>query len=400
MKFVLPRTIRANRGDLASRWALLRALSRMEIEDYVVFAQFSEDIPEDIKEFVPYGWLRNAFPTMRGWKTLLRSNVVLWGCGLDLQDDSSLMKMLYLLILFRVYRFIGLEIWSILQGAGPINTKIGIFLARQVVKQVKVFVARDPKTLSIIRSLGGETTSYLGHDAIFLPDLESDLYQLHSAEKENLNNLFSSTTPTIGFNIRQWFHFSSSFLPYQFAKKKYVAQSQHKMQEILDAAIKTVQYLRTEHKARVLLISAYQPGREPWEDDLQWLQLIKKQFENDPEVVLVNQTLSMPAYYYLMSCLDLAIGMRLHTTLIALRFGVPSINISYTIKGQSILEHLGLSDYVLSLEEFMASPEKLQNNISAILGNPHEVRERVSKATHKAIEENDILLKKLFQHER
>ena len=208
MKFVLPRTIRANRGDLASRWALLRALSRMEIEDYVVFAQFSEDIPEDIKEFVPYGWLRNAFPTMRGWKTLLRSNVVLWGCGLDLQDDSSLMKMLYLLILFRVYRFIGLEIWSILQGAGPINTKIGIFLARQVVKQVKVFVARDPKTLSIIRSLGGETTSYLGHDAIFLPDLESDLYQLHSAEKENLNNLFSSTTPTIGFNIRQWFHWA------------------------------------------------------------------------------------------------------------------------------------------------------------------------------------------------
>lgn len=400
MKFVLPRTIRANRGDLASRWALLRALSRMEIEDYVVFAQFSEDIPGDIKEFVPYGRLRNAFPTMRGWKALLRSNVVLWGCGLDLQDDSSLMKMLYLLILFRAYRFIGLEIWSIFQGAGPINTKIGIYLARQVVKQVKVFVARDPKTLSLVRSLGGETISYLGHDAIFLPDLESDLLQVHSVDKEHLNNLFSSTTPTIGFNIRQWFHFSSSFLPYQFAKKKYVAQSQQKMQEILDAAIKTVQYLRTEHKARVLLISAYQPGREPWEDDLQWLQLIKKEFESDSEVILVNQTLSMPAYYYLMSCLDLAIGMRLHTTLIALRFGVPSFNISYTIKGQSILEHLGLSDCVLDLEEFMTSPEKLQNSISALLGDPHEVRERVLKATHKAIEENEILLKKLLQHER
>ena len=400
MKFILPRTIRANRGDLASRWALLRALSQIGIDNFVVFAQFSEDIPKDIKEFISYGWLRNALPTLRGWKALLKSDVVLWGCGLDLQDDSSLMKMLYLLILFRAYRFIGLEIWCVFQGAGPIETNIGYFLARQVVKQVKVFVARDPKTLSIVRALGEETNCYLGHDAIFLPDLESDLSQLNSVEKEHFDNLFSVTAPTIGFNIRQWFHFSSSFLPYQFAKRKYVYQSQKKMQEILDAANKTVQYLRSEHKARVLLLSAYQPGREPWEDDLQWLQLVKKNFEDDPEVVLVNQTLSMPAYYYLMSRLDLAIGMRLHTTLIALRFGVPSINLSYTIKGKSILEHLGLADYVMSLEEFIVSPEKLQHNISALLRNPHEVRARVSKATHKAIEENEILLKKLLQHER
>ena len=398
MKFTLPRMIKANRGDLASRWTLINALSQIGSNDFVIFAHLQEDIPYHIKEFIPYGRLHNVLLPIKGWKNLLKSDVVLWGVGLDMQDDSSLMKLVYLLIQYRLYRFLGLEIWSMFQGAGPIKTPLGRYLARQVLKQVSIFVARDPQSLALIQTLSTEakTKTYLGHDAIFLPGIEKELEKVKSTEKKQIEALFKDAPLVICLNIRQWFHFSSSLLPYQFSKKEYLSRSEHKMDELLNAVNQTTLFLREEYNARILLISAYQPDIEQWEDDLQWLKVIKNSFNDDPDVILVDKTLSLPAYFLLMSRLDLVIGMRLHTALIALRFGVPAINLSYTLKGRDILNHLSLPEYVLVLNDFLKSPIKLENKISSILKDLPREKENTYQASMVAVKENEELLKQLF----
>ncbi|MBT3320876.1 MAG: hypothetical protein HN392_01185 [Anaerolineae bacterium] len=396
MKFVLPRVIKANRGDLASRWALLNSLSKTGVNECFVFSQFKEEIPHHIVDFIPYGPLRNIFPTLKGWKALLKSDVLIWGVGLDIQDDSSLMKLIYLWAIFRLYRLLGLEIWNLFQGAGPIISPQGRFLTRQILKQITVFVARDPQSLDLIRSLSTKPKTYLGRDAIFLSGIENNPDKINKVEKKWLDTLYINGLLTVGFNIRQWFHFSSSILPYQFSKKQYLSRSESKMEELLDAARQTVRFLRTKYNIRVLLLSAYQPDIVPWEDDTPWLQSIKNNFKDDDNVILVDQAISLPAYYQLMSRLDLVIGMRLHTTLIALRLGVPSINLSYTLKGEAILNHLELSEYAVNLEKFIATPDILKSKIAFLLENSLSERKRIEKAVENAIEENEALLKKIL----
>jgi len=283
------------------------------------------------------------------------------------------------------------------QGAGPITTPAGRLLGRAVLSQVDTFVARDPGTFALIEKLRPHTKCILAHDAIFLPGFEEDLASLPSAEKDSLNRFFTGDPrPAIGINLRQWFHFASSLLPYQFSRRKYLQRSGEQMQELIRSMSGLIASLRTRQRARVLLISAYQPGVRPWEDDLPWLERVKAHFGEDEEVMLVDSALSMPAYFNLMSRLDLMIGMRLHSSLVALRFGVPSINLSYTLKGGDILRHLGLPDSVADLSGFIDSPRAVLEKAEAMLSARDVERMQVRAAVGNAVQTNLSVLKQVL----
>lgn len=391
MKFILPRVIYGNLGDIASRWGVLRALDQLGAEDVTVFSNFAIDTPPLPFHVLRYRPYHNLLLDRLAWDYLRRSDTVLWAVGLDMQDDSSLARMLYLWTTFCFYRALGLKIICLFQGAGPITTAAGRVLARAVLSQVDTFVARDPGTFALIEKLNPRTKRVLAHDAIFLPGFEDDLYPA-----ESLAPLFDgSEGSVIGINIRQWFHFASSILPYQFSRKKFAARSEAQMQDLIRSMTELIASLRTRQRARILLISAYQKDVRPWEDDLPWLERVKANFADDDEVKLVNMSLTMPEYYNLMSHLDLMIGMRLHSSLVALRFGVPSINLSYTIKGRDILKHLSLGENMVDLSSFISSPQGVLERAWMILANQPSERQKIRQAVRQAIETNMTILKSI-----
>jgi polysaccharide pyruvyl transferase WcaK-like protein len=397
VKYVLPRVIYGNLGDLASRWGVLRALHQLGVQDVTVFRHLEGDLPSFPFHALAYRPLHNLRLDRPAWDALRNADTVLWAVGLDMQDDSSIARMLYLWTAFRFYRALGLRVICLFQGAGPITTRVGRLLGRAVLSQVDTFVARDPGTFALIEKLRPRTRRILAHDAIFLPGFEDDLAGISSAEKDPLERFFTSGgRPVIGINLRQWFHFASSLLPYQFSRGKYLKRSEEKMGELIGSMSKLIASLRTREGARILLISAYQPGVRPWEDDLLWLARVKEQFVEDQEVMLVDAPLSMPAYFNLMSRLDLMIGMRLHSSLVALRFGVPSINLSYTIKGGDILRHMGLPDSVADLRGFIDSPRAVLEQAEGMLAAPEAERGRVRAAVENASQTNLSVLKKVL----
>ncbi len=396
MKVLLPRAIKGNRGDLASRWFMLEALRSYQHLEPIVFSYLPEDIPTGIKRY-PYGPLRNLLPTLKSWRDVWSAQKVCWAVGLDMQDDSSLVKLLYLWIVFTLYSLSGKEIWCCFQGAGPITTSVGRWLMKRILNRVKIFVARDPYSQHLVKTFATKTQVLLGHDAIFLPRQEG--YSTGNLENRSLlAELFSTERPVIGFNLRQWFHFSSSWLPYQFAQKRYRARSLPQMQVLVNKSIEVISTLRSKYNARVVLISAYQPSIEPWEDDLTWLAKVKVAFGTDEEVILLKEKLSMPLYFELMSRLTLTIGMRLHTTLLALRHGVPSLNLNYTLKGRAIVEYLGLSDYVIDLGDFLHSSEPVLQWVEKILPSREEQSKRINALVEVAITQNQALLDELLLH--
>lgn len=393
MKYVLPRTIYGNRGDLASRWGVLKALHKLGVDHVSVYRQFPLDLPPLDYHQLEYHGFRNLPPTRIELNLLRRSDVVLWAVGLDMQDDSSLVKLMYLWLIFRMYKSLGLKIVCLFQGAGPIRTRLGRSLASQVLRTADAFVARDPGTASLVGELSSNVDVTIGHDGIFLPGFEEDLVNVSDFRFLDRD----SDGPLVGFNLRQWYHFSSSLLPYQFSQKKFKQRSNERMAAVVDAARTLVKYLRDEWAARVLLISAYQPEVVPWEDDQPWLESVKSSFVDDPEVILIDQALSLPEYFSMMAELDLMIGMRLHSTLTALRFGVPSINISYTLKGRDILSRMGLSANVVDLEDFIEAVGPIIARVDQLLNNLAEEKEQVKEIVDKATEENFEILTSIIK---
>jgi polysaccharide pyruvyl transferase WcaK-like protein len=90
------------------------------------------------------------------------------------------------------------------------------------------------------------------------------------------------------------------------------------------------------------------------------------------------------------------IGMRLHSTLIALRYGVPAINISYTLKGTAILKHLGLSENVVDIQHFLESPRFVFERAVAILRNLPQEQDKTREAVQTAVEINMSVFRELL----
>jgi polysaccharide pyruvyl transferase WcaK-like protein len=88
--------------------------------------------------------------------------------------------------------------------------------------------------------------------------------------------------------------------------------------------------------------------------------------------------------------------MRLHSTLTALRFGVPGINLSYTLKGHNILANMGLGDHVVSIEDFLISPESVLEKTKNILNNYDYHQKKNNEAVAAAIQLNASVMKDIF----
>lgn len=397
MQLISPRVITANRGDLFSRWGILKAMSALTDSPIPVFCLDSRHLPPGDFSPLTYGPLYNAIPPLKGIKALIKSDVVVWTGGLDLQDDSSLIKLLHTLLVFISYRLLGLRIVLVMQGAGPITTSAGRWLTRRVLNRVDVALLRDHGSRELVDSLKSRVRIKACHDGIFLDGFPGA--QTPATELEAVNRLTERPDgkPLIVINLRLWFHLSSGVLPYQFAQNRYRERANASMGKLIESTTNIISALRDQHDARILLVSMYEPGVEPWEDDLPYLQQVKNDsFAADDAVRVLETPLGIPAFYELMQRPDLVIGMRLHATLIALRAGIPALHLAYTLKGPDIYTDLGLEDLVLSLEDFMNEPERLIamcNNALADTG----LRERVSTAVKAACKENTLVLKEVFE---
>ena len=79
---------------------------------------------------------------------------MIWTGGLDLQDDFSLLKLVHTWLVFVSYRLLGLKILVALQGAGPLTTPLGRWLAaRRTPRPTKLVLVRDRGSHDLLRGM-------------------------------------------------------------------------------------------------------------------------------------------------------------------------------------------------------------------------------------------------------
>ncbi|MFP4162756.1 MAG: polysaccharide pyruvyl transferase family protein [Chitinispirillaceae bacterium] len=384
MKIFCPRVIRGNRGDLASRLGILLLLEKSGYSDVMVACLDKEDIYPCRFKTVPYGILHNLVPSPAGMKALLFCDVIIWTGGLDLQDDSSLVKLIHTLLVFASYKLLGKKVYVMNQGAGPIESRSGRILTRIILHLTDRFIVRDSRSLKLLRSISAGAKLLQGRDGIFTSAFE----KLINGKPKSIQ---ACSGFLIGFNIRMWHHFSSGILPFQYNRRAYEKRGAERMSKLVEASVVFCNSITQNHNVRILLFSMYQAGEDPWENEERYLREIKS--KTGEEIELVDLTVGMEDFCQKIRECKCMIGMRLHSALLALRFGVPAITIGYTLKNRDIFRDLGLENWVVDLERFENHPLEMVSKVEMVMKSEQKL-----SSVRDAISINDRCLKKFSDH--
>ncbi len=251
--------------------------------------------------------------------TLKNTDVLVSGGGSLLQDATSIKSLLYYLFVISAALFYRKRVIIFAQGIGPIKNFFGRFLTKFVLKKCSYITVRDEKSLFRVRGWGAKA------------DLVNDpVWSIKLREYIPMGR--------VGVQLRSWKTLSDKFL---FSLARRVA---------LNFSDKEV-YIYS------------------FQDSLDF-ELCKK-FENN--LKLANPSIktkiisgaSIDEIVQSFSNLDYLIGMRYHACLLALKYGIKTLGLSYDEKVEKIAKRFDIpySDlsYNDNLEEKFDKLKKLDS---------------------------------------
>lgn len=345
-KFFLPRYIEANRGDVLSRYGFLKQFGRHvgnPAAIIVVTNQPAEWLPSGCT-VIPPGPFKDLIPRWRQVRLYQKGDIVLWTCGHDMVDESSALLLPYLVLRFVFFKLFGLKIFIVAQGAGPITTPAGKFWIRQIIALADRVSLRDAESLELIQSLVGSELKKKCH-------LSADTAVL-SPEPALFKTVWNDP-PVIGINLRRWFHFDGHWMPYEYRRRLGLIKEipgDQAMQELIRGFSEMINWLMDDYHAQILFVPMYPRNSEPWEDDTQIAQQIQKHLKNPEKTRILKEDIHPEIFLQEIGKIDVMIGMRLHSTVLATSCGIPSIHISYSPKGSSYFKRIVQTEYCIPIE--------------------------------------------------
>ena len=244
---------------------------------------------------------------------LEKSDVLVSGGGSLLQDATSLKSLLYYLWVISMALFYKKKVLIFAQGIGPINNKFAQLLTKNILKKASYLSVRDEKSLFLLRGWGLD------------PMLVADpVWNLELSER----------TPKgrIGVQLRQWKTLTDEYI---LSLAKNVAKN---------------------YPDKEVYIYSFQ--------DSQDYEVCKK-FQN--YLSLANKDIKSMIIYQRSNQeiidsfrnLDALIAMRYHACLLAIKYGIPTLPISYDQKVEKLAKELEM-DY-LTLDQRMRIAEAVED---------------------------------------
>ena len=99
-------------------------------------------------------------------------------------------------------------------------------------------------------------------------------------------------------------------------------------------------------------------------------------------VELVDEDLVAADLKQVYGACDLVVGSRMHSTILAMLAGVPTIGLAYQPKTTGVFEQLGLADWVLDIAGF--APADLSARLRRMAENRQRLRDHVRASTAQA----------------
>lgn len=305
-------------------------------------------------------WYKIKFYTRSSFvqtiKAIIFADVIFWGGGELIQDDTSKVKIPYwffvisvLTVLFRK-KVVGLG-----QGLGPVTFRANKLLARLMLNRLRLFLSRDNYSGDMIRAMGARVRVIESHDpAILVSDSISadDSKELREYLKAKGMNI-SSEDKIVGVGVRRWFHQKSSWIPHKYAVKYKLRTipGEDEFQKMKNNLAKILDHLVETWGYKVVFFPMYTPSHEA--DDGVSDEIAKLMRNSNHAFVFVDDV-SPQEYLQMIGGTDLFFGIRLHSTILSTSVGKPSLTFYYVPKGKSYFEQIGIPENSFPVEDLLS----------------------------------------------
>ncbi len=372
----LARFVRANRGDFANQAGVVAGLRRSPRVGIVYVSSF---YPEHFKDFddvcpIPPAPVRGYLTNRLEGEILKKRPPVYWGGGVDLQDSGSKIKIALLFIRILLLKRRGSRFVLAFQGAGPIRTRFGKFCLKLISRLIDYAIVREPTAQKILLEDAAMSAAEvaLGVDSALLLEPPQSEFGRTYLQKHK----FDISRPILGVNLRRWYHQRGGWLPTEFRSKNQAPGGAERMQTLISEMAQAIS--ANGAYSQILMVPMYRRYPEMWEDDIVLLEELKSKLPSNYVVSFLEEDVSAFELLSIFSMLDVMIGVRLHSTIMAHIAGVPALHIAYEHKGIEHYDHMGMRDLILSIGEASTpgGAKVIQERLAAIQAHRDTIAEQ------------------------
>lgn len=238
------------------------------------------------------------FNPIRVIKEIRKSEILISGGGGLFQDVTSKRSIIYYLAIILIAKIFSKKVIIYSQGIGPINSRLNILFTKFVLKKVDFITVRDKESKYLLNSFG-------------------------------IDNVVVKSDPVLNLDL-------SEFKKTQYEERKVgIVVRNIKNNRYKEIIANVADRIIREKKLKVIFI----PFQV--ESDLKIAEEIRNMMKEDSTILNINKD-----KYWLkeivsqISSLRLLIGMRLHSIILANKFDIPYVAISYDPKIANFLKSI------------------------------------------------------------
>ena len=303
------------------------------------------------------------------FRSVLHCDLLLSGGGSLLQDATSARSILYYLFILRLAQLMGKKTFIYSQGIGPISDPRNRRLTASTLRRTSGIVVRDTKSRDLLLEIG--VPEYLIHvtaDPVIRVKKADPALGLSILEQEGCPR--KEGVLTVGWAVK----------------------ARRRDPRFVKEVEKSILWLREEYGADSVLIPFFHS------EDLGVCVNIADQLDGQAGCLrkkyLSEETLSI------IGCMDVLVGVRLHSLIYAAVMGVPMIGISYDPKVDSFLSSIQ-QPTLCNVSEFTL--EKFQDAFRETMARREDIRQTVALCLDRLItklDRNEELIRDIMEQSK
>lgn len=264
-------------------------------------------------------------------KTIYECDVFICGGGGLLQDQSSMFNIPYHLWKVFIAKLFRKRIMFYAVGAGPIDTWIGKNMTRIAISMADIITVRDSESKKILTKLTRNCKNIIvsADPVINLPSSSNDLINIFNLEKIPLDK------PLVGVCLRHWFD-TYRYIPVNIVKKLNIQTKKDKIEydKFVMNVARTLDAFLNDYDVNIVFIPFWTGRDDKIHRD------IRNNMGNIHKTYNIIQSYTPDDIKGIISMLNIVIGMRLHSLILASTLHIPFVGIVYAPKVENFLEEL------------------------------------------------------------
>ncbi|MCX6021420.1 MAG: polysaccharide pyruvyl transferase family protein [Chloroflexi bacterium] len=309
----------ANRGDDAILAGTLAGLRALQGDLHIMAASGDPALTERRHGIAAVD--RRRPREMAG--AIRSADVMLWGGGRLLQNESSRPFLWAQLGLLEMAFWSGVPVLGFAQGIGAVRGAPDRLLAARALARIPRFTVRDARSAAALCELGmpADRIEITGDPALLVTPASPE-------RAAAIAHALGLPTRFVAVALRRWGHYRGGLLPVRLSRRLPASTEQ----------------LRWESNFREGMATAL---------DCFWIaEAVRQRMRHASRATLLRADLSAAELAAVLGRAEMAVGLRMHPLILAALSGVPLVSLSYQGKGRAFLERLGLERFALDIEQF------------------------------------------------